>query len=194
MVALLAVIAWGTYEAVRLWRSRPQDARARDLVFAPQYRLSSAALLVGLSSAVIFLIYGTASYTVTFLQLVEGWRGVRAFPAAERWVLALAVLAGMLFSTLQRGSFRLDWRPRRIWLRNVVGGLLMGFGTGLAPGGNDALVLYGVPLISPHALPALVAMGAGIALGLWAMRAWFGIAMRVACRDDVYVGAAPSGG
>jgi hypothetical protein len=36
-------------------------------------------------------------------------------------------------------------------------------------------------------------MVAGIAVGLWSMRAWFGIEMRVACRHDLYMvtGATP---
>jgi uncharacterized membrane protein YedE/YeeE len=95
------------------------------------------------------------------------------------------MLAGMLLSTWQRGSFRLDWRPRPSWLRNLCGGFLMGLGVGLTPGGNDTLVLYGIPSLSPHALPASLAMLAGIALGLWAMRAALGIELRVACRNDL---------
>jgi hypothetical protein len=79
------------------------------------------------------------------------------------------------------------------WLRNLVGGLLMGFGVALTPGGNDALVLYAIPTLSPHALPAFVAMLVGIWLGLWGMRALFAIEMRVACRNDRYVSDALPG-
>jgi hypothetical protein len=180
-------VLWGVYEAARLWRTRPAGVRIRDLALSPKYRLSSAAMLIGVAGGAIFLIYGSASYTGTVQQLVEASRGMQGFPATERWVLLVAALTGMLLSTLQRGSFRLDWRPRRIWLRNVCGGLLMGLGVALTPGGNDALVLYGIPSLSPHALPAFLAMVAGIALGLSAMRAWFGIELRVACRNDLYI-------
>jgi uncharacterized protein len=65
-------------------------------------------------------------------------------------------------------------------------------GVALTPGGNDALVLYGIPGLSPHALPAFLAMAVGIALGLSVMRTWFGIELRVACRNDVYIAAPPS--
>ena len=186
-IMALAVLLWSVYEAVRLWRACPTDSWVRDLVLAPQYRLSSAAMLIGLASAVIFLIYGSASYTVTVQQVIEGWHGTRGFPATERWALLLALVAGMLLSTVQRGSFRMDWRPRRIWLRNLCGGLLMGFGVALTPGGNDALVLYSIPSLSPHALPAFLTMMPGIALGLLVMRVLFGIEMRVACRNDIYI-------
>jgi len=98
-----------------------------------------------------------------------------------------AVLAGMLLSTLQRGSFRIDWWPRRVWLANVGGGLLMGLGTALAPDGNDALALYGIPILSPNALPTFTALAAGVAVGLVMMRWCFGIEARVECRDDVFI-------
>jgi uncharacterized protein len=186
-VPALVLAPWGAIEAVRLWRTRPPGVRFHGLALAPQYRLSSAAMLIGLTSSAIFFIYGSASYTVTVQQVIEATRGTRSYPATERWVLLVAVLGGMLLSTVQRGTFRLDWRPRRIWLRNICGGLLMGLGVGLTPGGNDALVLYSIPTLSPHALPAFLAMLLGIAFGLLAMRALFGIKTQVACRNDLYL-------
>ncbi len=92
----------------------------------------------------------------------------------------------MALSTIQRGSFRLDWIPRPSWLRNLGGGALMGLGTALLPGGNDALVLYGIPSLSPHALPALATMVIGIAAAVWLLR-HFGVEMRVTCRNDLYI-------
>ena len=96
-----------------------------------------------------------------------------------------AVLLGMALSTVQRRSFRVDWRPQLSWLRNIGGGALMGLGTALLPGGNDALVLYGIPSLSPHALPVFAAMVGGIAAALWLLR-YVGVEMRVSCRNDLY--------
>lgn len=186
-VTALPLVLWAVYEAARLWRTRPVGAGIRGLVLAPRYRLSSAAMLIGFAGAAIILIYGPSSYTGTMQQLLEALHGTSSYPMTERWVLLLAALGGMLLSTVQRGSFRLDWRPRWMWLRNVCGGLLMGLGIALIPGGNDALVLYGIPSLSPHALPAFLAMLLGIALGLFVMRACFAIEMRVACRNDLYI-------
>ena len=50
----------------------------------------------------------------------------------------------------------------------------------------DTLVLYGIPTLSPHALPTFIAMLLGIGLGLLVMRTLFGVEMRVACRNDLY--------
>jgi hypothetical protein len=102
-------------------------------------------------------------------------------------MLLIAVLAGMLVSTLQRGSFRLDFRPRRAWLMNFGGGMLMGFGTSLAPGGNDALVMYGIPTLSPYALPTYLALGIGVAAGLMLLRALAGFQAKAEFRNDVFI-------
>lgn len=185
IVPALAIVAWALYEAVRLWRTRPPATRIADLALAARYRLSSAALLIGLCGALLFLMYGPFGYTATFALLVQGAFG--DWPPTPRWVLLIAVLAGMLLSTLQRGSFRIDWRPRPRWLANLGGGLCMGFGTALAPGGNDALVLYGIPILSPYAAPTFTALALGVAAGLVTLRSWFGIEARVEFRDDTFV-------
>src|SRR5262245_47017896 len=183
----LAVLGGANFAGARLWRTRDSSARFADLVLAPRYRLSTAALLIGLPGALLFAGYGSFGYTTTFQLVIEGALGTRGGPPTVRWVLFIAVLAGMLLSTLQRGSFRLDWRPRQAWLANLGGGLLMGLGTALAPGGNDALVLYNIPILSPNALPAFTALAAGVAVGLGMMRSWFWVGAGVGGRSGVFI-------
>lgn len=183
--ALLLILA--AYEMARLWRSRPPGATLRDLVLAPSYRMSTAALLMGLAGGLIFLLFGSAGYTTTFQQVIEAHAGTRPMPAYGRWIVLGAVLFGMFASTWQRGSFRVDWHPRLSWFRNISGGILMGLGCALLPGGNDALILYGIPGLSPHALPAYAALLLGIFVALVTMRLMFGHEMRVACRNDMYI-------
>jgi uncharacterized membrane protein YedE/YeeE len=187
LVLAIGFVLWALYEAARLWRTRPPDRRLVDLVLARRYRLSTAAMLIGLSGALLFLAFGPFGYTATFELIIERALGTSVPPSTIRWVLLVAVLAGMLTSTVQRGSFRVDWRPRRAWLGNFGGGMLMGFGTALAPGGNDALVMYGVPTLSPYALPTYLALVLGTALGLLLLRMIFRIEARVEFRNDVVV-------
>lgn len=190
LLVMLLLLAWALYELPSMWRKRPKHLRMKHMVLAPQYRLSAAALLIGLSSSVIFLLIGSPGYTLTLQSLVQGFLGTGLFPAAGRDLLLLAVLAGMLASTLQRGSFRLDWQPQWSWLRNALGGALMGLGTAMVPGGNDALILYGIPSLSPHAIPSYAALLAGALAGLLAMKHVGGIDTRVVCKDDIYLAEA----
>ncbi|MFZ5692757.1 MAG: YeeE/YedE thiosulfate transporter family protein [Pseudomonadota bacterium] len=185
LVAVLSAL--GLYEAIRLWRSRPPGATLRSLVCARAYTLSAAAMLMGLAGGLILLLFGSAGYTTTFQQVIEAHAGTRPMPPYGRWIVLGAVLFGMFASTWQRGSFRIDWRPRLSWLRNIFGGILMGLGCALLPGGNDALILYGIPGLSPHAIPAYAALLLGIVVALVTMRAVFGVEMRVACRNDMYI-------
>jgi uncharacterized membrane protein YedE/YeeE len=190
IVAVLSLLA--VYEFVRIWRSRAPGATLRTLVCAPAYRLSTAALLIGVAGALIFLVFGSVGYTTTFQQAIEAHSGTRPMPPFGRWLVVGSVLFGMFASTWQRGSFRVDWRPRWSWFRNIFGGILMGLGCALLPGGNDALILYGIPGLSPHALPAYAALLLGIFVALLTMRAIFNVEMRVACRNDMYIADASS--
>lgn len=181
-----AILLWVIYEIIRLWRTRPPATGVKHMILAPEYRLSSAAMLIGLASSTIFILIGSPGYSATLQNVIEGVIGTRAWPSTARWVLLLAVLSGMALSTVQRGSFKLDWRPRAAWLRNIGGGALMGLGTAMLPGGNDALILYGIPSFSPHALPSYAALALGTALGLLGMKYLLGVNPRVEIRDDIY--------
>ena len=48
----------------------------------------------------------------------------------------------------------------------------MGFGGSLVPGGNDNLILVGLPGLQPHAWVAIGAMALAIAAGLQGEAAW----------------------
>jgi len=186
LILSLLLLAWAVYEVPRIWRHRPKHLRVTEIILAPQYRLSSAALLIGIASAVIFVAVGSPGYTITLQNMVQGLIGMGTLPPATRGIVMLAALAGMLASTVQRGSFCLDWRPQRSWLRNIFGGALMGLGASMVPGGNAVLVLYAIPSFSPHALPAYGALIVGAAAGLLALKHLAGLDTRVVCRNDIY--------
>ncbi|MBH0238643.1 YeeE/YedE thiosulfate transporter family protein [Methylobrevis albus] len=185
LVPLLGLLA--ILELARLWRGRPRGHGIMGLVCARQYRMSTAAMLIGLAGGAVLVLQGPWGYTGTLAQGAEALAGARPPPGLERWLLIGAIFAGMALSTFQRGSFRPDLKPRALWLRHLAGGTAMGVGTALAPGGNDALVLYGMPGLSPHALPAYLGLLAGAAIGLLLVRHLLGIEMRVACRNDLFL-------
>ena len=72
------------------------------------------------------------------------------------------LFGGAVFAGWQGGRLRLQALNARTALRCLVGGVLMGWGAALVPGGNDALLLIGVPLLRSYAWIAAAAMSAAI--------------------------------
>ena len=190
---IIALFLWALREITRWWRTRSAGTRLHELVLARRYRLSTAAMLIGLANGLLFLAYGRWGSTGMLQESVEALIGNGNWPAIERWTLGAAMLAGMVLSTWQRKSFRLEWQPRLHWLRNAFGGLLMGLGAAFVPGGNDTLVLFGIPSLSPNALPVYAAMTVGVAMSLLLMRVWLRLELRVECRGDVCITDTRSG-
>ena len=166
-LALTLCMVW---EIVRLCRTAPSGCWWR-LLLAPQYRLSTAAAVIGISNGILYALLGTWSYTHTlrrsFGQLVTPV-GVGTGQASMTmlWWLFCALVVGVFVSAALKRGFILDWRPRRGWQGYFLGGILMGLGAALVPGGNDVLLLNAIPGLSPHALPAYLAMLVGIVVGL----------------------------
>ena len=106
-------------------------------------------------------------------------------PEFTNLLLFLALFGGMLLSAFQRGSWGLQWRPVRTWPRHLVGGALMGAGAMLIPGGNDTLVLKSLPGLSPHALPAMIALFLGISITLPLLRLLTGKTFQIVCTNDI---------
>lgn len=180
---LLPVWLWMACELWRLWVTRPAGVGWRQRLLANQYRLSTAAFLFGISNALLISIWGGWAYTGTLQQLVK-------HPAVDdlavvRLLLFAALLGGMLFSALQRRG--VVWRlggPRQ-WLLHLGAGTCMGVGIAMTPGGNGGLLLEGMPMLSPHALPAYLAMMVGMASVLLLKKHFSRQVSVVDCRGDL---------
>lgn len=180
------LLLWAFSELVRLYRSRPGDISRHGLLFVSQYRLSTAAALMGVANGMLFMLVGSWDYTGALRLVFEG--GGHATTGANlvlRLFLLLGVLSGMLLSTWQRSGFRLDYRPSSGWTMNLAGGFLMGAGAAVVPGGNDTLILFSLPTLSAHALPAYLALLSGTASVLVAVRALTGSMMSIRCENDL---------
>ena len=169
-----------------MWRTRaPTKPGWTWLVFPEKYRLSTAAALVGLTNGFLYAVHGTWAYTSTVGHGVKAMVGATAGPSLIIWGLFASLVAGMGFSSWQRGRFHLDWRPSTSWLRCAGGGFLMGIAAAMIPGGNDVLILHTIPGLSPHALPAYGAMIVGIAGVLVMMRAVGGHVPKIDCSGNI---------
>lgn len=170
LFVLLAWVAWRLRELRRLvGHSWGSDWTAR--LLAPTYPLAVAAALLGLAGGWLYALQGQWSYT-GFLRnsLLHRWDASTA-PSAAHALLVVAMAGGMAASAWQRGSLR--WRSppdSRGWLRHAAGGALMGAGAAIVPGGNDTLLLGGLPALTATAAQAYLCMLLGIGSGLALLR------------------------
>lgn len=150
---------------------------------APTYGLSSGAALLGIANGILFTLVGTWSYSYT---LVQGSANL-VFPGsvlyhpipALLWFLFFTYLAGIVISSIVRRRLILAIRSRRQWISYFFGGILMGIGAALVPGGNDVLLLNAIPGLATHAIPAYLAMLVGIAMGLLIRKRYFSASPQV---------------
>lgn len=170
LLALLAWVAWRLRDFARHARQAKCASWAERLL-SPTYPLTVAAMLMGLAGGWLYAVQGQWSYT-GFLRnaLLRRWDATPAPSGLHAWLVS-ALVAGMALSAWQRGSLR--WRRParpRDWAHHVVGGILMGLGAAMVPGGNDTLLLGGLPVATATAVFAYLSLLLGIATGLWMMR------------------------
>ncbi len=165
----------------RAWHARP----LRRVVGCPVYTLSVGAALVGVSNAIIVETTGPWSFSSTILCGIGARAATGCGQSTLPWAILGAAVLGMLVSSLQRGSFALRLPAFGAAMRHVLGGVLMGFGMVLMPGGNEGLILFAIPSGSPHAVPAYLGLFGGILATLAMMRALGRPIPPVICRGDV---------
>ena len=165
MVAFLLVVGW----TVKAWRlAHPLWAPSRSPVVARLWAPHGATTVIALTFLATLLLAGAWAYTDLLADLARGMAANRA----ARCLLFVALLAGAAWGGWTAGR----WRSTRVTgaqlLRCLAGGVLMGWGSLLIPGGNDGLILIGMPLLWPYAWVAFLAMCASIVAALLAHGAW----------------------
>ena len=155
----LVFLAWRI-----LW---PLRERARNRVSdaaAPQrWSPRLATIVIGFTFLVTLLLAGAWAYTDVLADLARGM--AHSLPA--RIGLALALLCGALIGGKTAGLLRLVPVTGAALARCFAGGVLMGWGSLLIPGGNDGLILVGMPLLWPYAWVAFATMCLTIASALY---------------------------
>jgi hypothetical protein len=111
-------------------------------------------------------------YRLSTAAVLLGFSGGVLYTLHDAWTYT-SVLKRQVQSLWQRGSF-------------LIGGTLMGAGAVLIPGGNDTLILDSLPGLSPHAIPAFVALLFGIGMTLLLMRLLTGKTLKVVCTNDIF--------
>ncbi|MBP0621015.1 YeeE/YedE thiosulfate transporter family protein [Cupriavidus consociatus] len=153
-------------------RARRKGARARleqrwhERVAARIWSPHHATTMIGLAFLLLLLLAGAWSYTEVLAELARG--GADMLPA--RALLSLGLLAGAILGGKSGGRLDGPGISFAQCLRCFTGGAIMGWGSLLIPGGNDGLLLVGMPLLWPYAWIAFGTMCVTIAFAQWLQR------------------------
>jgi uncharacterized membrane protein YedE/YeeE len=117
--------------------------------------------VVGTASGLLFALDRQWVYTGRIAEIAYGsTSGLGA-------LLGLgALIVGMTGATIAGGTFRLRPGNGQQWMWAGAGELMMGAGATLVPGGNDAMLFTGVPLLLPNLLAGYAAFTATLFLAL----------------------------
>ena len=132
------------------------------VLFKPRERVWSphaATATIAIAFVAMVLLAGAWSYSDVIADLAHGM----AHSVGWRAGLALATFAGALGAGWVAGLWRHKTPTPSAVLRCLGGGFLMGCASLQIPGGNDVLLLIGMPLLWPYAWLAFAIMGTTVA-------------------------------
>jgi len=151
---LLALLGWRLYA---LFERRNKQETLMPTLRAPvaaAWSPHAATVIIGITFLVTVVLAGSWAYTDVLAELAQGM----AASLPGRAFMALALLVGAMLGGYTAG--RLHWHPLSTTglARCLTGGILMAWGSLLIPGGNDGLILVGMPLFWPYAWVAFFVM------------------------------------
>lgn len=159
VAALFVVfVAWRVIRPLLPGRSAGAVAGLANRIWQPH----TATTVIGITFLLMMLLAGAWSYTDVLADLARGM----ASGVVPRGVLGLALLGGAMLGGMTSGGLRATSVSLGQMARCFLGGAMMGWGSLLIPGGNDGLLLVGMPLLWPYAWLAFAAMCLAIGSGL----------------------------
>ena len=114
----------------------------------------AATAVIGITFFFMLLLVGAWAYTDVLADLARGMAG----SLVARFALLVALFLGAFIGGYTAGRFRGTPITLAQLARCFAGGVLMGWGSLLIPGGNDGLILVGMPLLWPYAWVAFLTM------------------------------------
>jgi hypothetical protein len=160
LVPFALFVGWRLYEALRAGRARMFAAH----VWTPH----RATAVIGIVFAISLIAIGPWAYTYALLSLAQG----KTDGVLVKFMLLFMLFTGALVGGWTAGRLKRVMPTRESVFRCFGGGVLMGWGSLLIPGGNDELLLVGIPLLQPYAWLAVGSMALAIGAGLTAERSF----------------------
>lgn len=150
IVLSLVILVWvllGDNKRKRLWFSMLGIGFLAGFLFLYERHWTPSGLLHGVTSALLH-------------------NNQQAWPSLERYMLFIALLAGMFLAAWRTKKFELQGISLKAIVTHLVAGSLMGLGAAVALGGNDSQLLISLPSFSPAGFVSVLGMLVGIRLGL----------------------------
>jgi hypothetical protein len=126
-----------------------------------------ATTVIGVTFFFMLVLTGAWTYTDVLAELARGM----ATNLPARVLLVFALLAGAMIGGWTAGRFRNTPVTLAQVAKCFVGGALMGLGSLMIPGGNDGLILVGMPLAWPYAWLTFLTMCVTIGAAQWTQKA-----------------------
>jgi uncharacterized membrane protein YedE/YeeE len=139
--------------------ARTLAQRARANVTTRIWTPHAATAVIGITFFFMLLLVGAWAYTDVLADLARGMAG----SLVARIALLAALFLGAFIGGYTAGRFRGTPITLTQLAQCFAGGVLMGWGSLLIPGGNDGLILVGMPLLLPYAWVAFLMMCVTIA-------------------------------
>lgn len=142
-----------------LWRGRGLLFAARKGALAAHiWAPHQATSVIGITFVIMLLTVGAWTYPEALADLARSM----TMNSLDRMVLFAALLCGAVWGGRARRRLGDEGASLRGVISCFCGGALMGMGSLMIPGGNDNLILVGLPFLQPHAWVAITVMAGAI--------------------------------
>ena len=158
----LAALVVGARRALRATPTESLTVRLRREFATRVWSPRAATTVIGITFFFMLLLVGAWAYTDVLAELARGMAG----NLVARTLLLFALFGGAMLGGYTAGRFRSTPVALAQVAKCFAGGVLMGWGSLLIPGGNDGLILVGMPLLWPYAWTAFLTMCVVIGLAL----------------------------
>ena len=102
-------------------------------------------VLLSFTMAAVGLTFVLLSIFTPLFSITASIETIVSVPAAGAVTIAGMSLGSITSAALRERRFMINWPTWRGVMRHLAGGMLMGLGAVLIPGGNDTLLLVGLP-------------------------------------------------
>jgi toxin CptA len=161
-VLMIVRLGWGLSTLPIGAQPGPLPQRVARAVTTRVWSPRAATTVIGITFFVMLLVVGAWAYTDVLAELSRGMAG----NLVARTLLLGALLGGAMLGGYTAGRLRSTPVSLAQLAKCFAGGVLMGWGSLLIPGGNDGLILVGIPLLWPYAWLAFFTMCVVIGVAL----------------------------